>query len=58
MTRDIRLGAEHWSGCHNFANIVCDGNLEGLGSSRNGALKMGGTYWYYVCHLSLVVATS
>lgn len=49
MQRDARTGPEHWSGCHSFSNIICDGHVLPSGSPRNGGLKMGGTYWYYVC---------
>ncbi|KAL9621637.1 MAG: hypothetical protein Q9160_003889 [Pyrenula sp. 1 TL-2023] len=49
MSRDARIGPEHWRGCHTFENIICDGNVKATGSSRDGGLKMGGTYWYYVC---------
>lgn len=48
MRRDARLGPEHWSGCHRFTNIVCDGGFQPNGVPRDGGLKMGGTYWYYV----------
>ena len=50
MQRDARRGKEHWTGCHNFENIICDGNVSTAGSARDGGLKMGGTYWYYVSH--------
>lgn len=53
MQRDTRRGREHWTGCHSFENIICDGNLSTAGSTRDGGLKMGGTYWYYVSHLPL-----
>jgi hypothetical protein len=46
MHRDSRIGPEHWSGCHRFSDIICDGKTLSDGS-RDGALKMGGTYWYY-----------
>lgn len=48
MKRDVRLGAEHWTGCHNFENIICDGDVEKASGPRQGGLKMGGKYWYYV----------
>jgi hypothetical protein len=48
MQRDARIGHEHWSGCHNFSNIICDGDVTGNVTPREGGLKMGGTYWYYV----------
>jgi hypothetical protein len=47
MQRDTRIGAEHWSGCHSFANIICDGDAAGASTPRQGGLKMGGTYWYF-----------
>ncbi|ERF72168.1 hypothetical protein EPUS_02959 [Endocarpon pusillum Z07020] len=47
MKRDSRLGAEHWSGCYNFENIVCDGRVEQACGRRQGGLKMGGRYWYH-----------
>jgi hypothetical protein len=48
MVRDNRRGRGHWTGCHTFRNIVCDGDASGIHERRDGALKMGGTYWYYV----------
>ncbi|KIX94839.1 uncharacterized protein Z520_09529 [Fonsecaea multimorphosa CBS 102226] len=47
MQRDTRTGPEHWSGCHSFSNIICDGDTTVNGTPRQGGLKMGGTYWYY-----------
>ena len=47
MKRDSRVGQDHWSGCHKFSDIICDGNLEVGPKSRDGGLKMGGTYWYF-----------
>jgi hypothetical protein len=47
MKRDTRLGAEHWTGCHSFENIICDGHLDQTSGTRQGGLKMGGTYWYH-----------
>ncbi len=47
MKRDSRIGTEHWSGCHNFSDIVCDGNYLADSQPREGGLKMGGTYWYF-----------
>ncbi|EXJ92660.1 hypothetical protein A1O3_01212 [Capronia epimyces CBS 606.96] len=47
MQRDPRTGPEHWSGCHSFSNIICDGDLQPSGVPREGGLRMGGTYWYY-----------
>lgn len=53
MQRDARTGPEHWSGCHSFSNIICDGDLQSTLVPREGGLKMGGTYWYYVCIVSI-----
>ncbi len=48
MEKDVQRGHGYWFGCHSFKNIICDGDpgqdLEG----RDGGLRMGGTYWYYV----------
>src|SRR5213078_3984738 len=50
MERDSRKGQGYWTGCHNFKDIICDGDLSELPSpKRSGGLKQGGTYWYYVC---------
>lgn len=46
MSKDLQTGSQYWSGCFNFSNIICDGRPEEH-ISRNGGLKMGGTYWYY-----------
>ena len=51
LRRDARIGREQWSGCHSYENIVCDGDPRVTGKPRRGGLKMGGTYWYYVCLL-------
>ena len=48
LTRDKRAGAGQWRGCHTFENITCDGDLSNSTLQREGALMMGGTYWYYV----------
>lgn len=62
MRKDGRVGPEHWTGCHSFENIICDGNAATSSQKRNGGLKMGGTYWYYVSerHLctNVIVLTS
>jgi hypothetical protein len=47
MLRDSRIGPEHWTGCHNFSNIICDGHLNAGNQPRQGGLRLGGTYWYY-----------
>lgn len=46
LKRDGQTG--HWRGCHAFESIVCDGVTLDASASRDGGLKMGGTYWYYV----------
>ena len=48
LSRDKRAGKGQWRGCHCFENIVCDGDPSDVSLKRDGALKMGGTYWYYV----------
>lgn len=48
LKRDRRTGPGHWRGCHTFENITCDGDTLDVSPSREGGLKMGGTYWYYV----------
>lgn len=47
MTKDSRRGHGIWSGCHTFNDIICDGDSD-IHEARNGGLKMGGTYWYFV----------
>ncbi|MCJ1424572.1 hypothetical protein MMC29_002460 [Sticta canariensis] len=47
LKRDQRTGPGHWRGCHTFTNITCDGDSLDVSSSRDGGLKMGGTYWYF-----------
>jgi hypothetical protein len=49
---DVRRGRNHWQGCFTFSNIICDGDLGSPILERDGPLKMGGTYWYYVSQLS------
>jgi hypothetical protein len=47
MERDTRRDRGQWRGCHLFKDIVCDGD-SGYTPSRDGGLKMGQTYYYYV----------
>ncbi|KAL8967621.1 MAG: hypothetical protein Q9197_005335 [Variospora fuerteventurae] len=47
LQKDKQAGPGHWRGCHTFKNIVCDGHHLNPSASRNGGLKMGGTYWYF-----------
>ena len=49
MQRDEHKGHGNWRGCHRFQNITCDGMQPTWSKPRNGALKQGGLYWYYVC---------
>lgn len=52
MQRDKSVSSRNWRGCHSFSDIVCDGDIVAMdGSTRSGGLQMGGTYWYYVCHV-------
>lgn len=47
LKRDRKTGPGQWRGCHTFQNITCDGDTLNVSASRDGGLKMGGTYWYY-----------
>lgn len=47
LKRDRKTGPGQWRGCHTFENITCDGDTLDASTSRDGGLKMGGTYWYY-----------
>jgi len=47
MERDSRRDRGQWRGCYTFKDIVCDGDAGSI-PKRNGALKMGQTYYYYV----------
>jgi hypothetical protein len=49
---DARRGRNYWHGCFTFSDIICDGDLETPVAKRDGPLKMGGTYWYYVSQFS------
>lgn len=51
MEKDDRIGRGHWKGCHSFTNIICDGETNSLTPGRDGGLRMGGTYWYYVSEI-------
>jgi hypothetical protein len=50
---DARRGRNYWQGCFTFSDIICDGDLDNQVPKRDGPLKMGGTYWYYVSQLNL-----
>lgn len=47
MERDVRRDRGQWRGCYEFKNIICDGNQPAI-ARRNGGLKMGQPYYYYV----------
>lgn len=47
MERDVRRDRGQWRGCYEFKNIICDGNRPAT-ARRNGGLKMGQPYYYYV----------
>ncbi|KAF2277236.1 uncharacterized protein EI97DRAFT_441974 [Westerdykella ornata] len=47
LTQDKKRGPGLWAGCFTFRDILCDGDPGNLGPRRDGALKVGGTYWYY-----------
>lgn len=47
MERDSRRDRGQWKGCYAFKNITCDDD-RGVGPPRDGGLKMGNTYHYYV----------
>jgi hypothetical protein len=47
MERDTRRDRGQWRGCHAFKDITCDGD-NGSSTRRDGGLKMGQTYYYYV----------
>jgi hypothetical protein len=49
---DTRGGRGIWKGCFTFSDIICDGDLDQPVPKRDGLLKMGGTYWYYVSQLA------
>ena len=49
MEKDTKRGSGEWRGCYSFKDITCDGDdASSSGSKRNGGLKMGETYYYYV----------
>ncbi|KAL5354756.1 hypothetical protein ACLOAV_000845 [Pseudogymnoascus australis] len=47
MEKDARRGHREWRGCYSFKDITCDGDSASP-AKRNGGLKMGHTYYYYV----------
>lgn len=53
MERDARRAHGQWRGCHTFEDIISDTEGGGSKAKRKGGLKMGQTYYYYVCALEL-----
>jgi hypothetical protein len=49
MERDTRRSRGQWRGCYAFTDIICDGDGDSS-PKRSGGLKMGSTYYYYVCY--------
>ena len=43
MERDARRDRGQWKGCYNLSGLADD-----RAGSRDGGLKMGNTYYYYV----------
>ena len=50
MERDTRRNRGQWRGCYAFKDIILDGDSRST-PKRDGGLKMGQTYYYYVCSL-------
>jgi hypothetical protein len=48
MERDLRRGQGEWKGCYTFKDIIASDQDQDLAKIRNGGLKMGATYYYYV----------
>jgi len=48
MSHDPKRGKGNWRGCHSFRNIICDGRFDQITVPRQGGLKLGGRYYYYV----------
>jgi hypothetical protein len=47
MERDSRRARGQWRGCYTFKDITCEGDSGSI-PKRDGGLKMGHTYYYYV----------
>lgn len=47
MERDSRRDRGQWKGCYTFKDITCEGEA-GSVPKRDGGLRMGHTYYYYV----------
>jgi hypothetical protein len=47
MERDSRRDRGQWKGCYTFKDITCEGDAGSI-PKRDGGLKMGHTYYYYV----------
>lgn len=57
MERDTRRDRGQWRGCHSFKDIICDGG-DGYSAGRDGGLKMGQTYYYYVSATTFAMSGS
>ena len=53
MERDSRRDRGQWRGCYTFKDITIDGESRNV-QKRDGGLKMGNTYYYYVSFYLLV----
>jgi hypothetical protein len=53
MERDSRRGRGQWRGCHSFRDIISENEAPPTSRNqrRNGGLRMGHTYYYYVSQL-------
>lgn len=47
MEKDLRRGSGQWRGCWSFKDIAYEGDMT-TAAKRNGGLRMGQEYWYYV----------
>ena len=54
LERDLRRGQGEWKGCYTFKDII--GSDQDMAKIRNGGLKMGATYYYYVSTPDLSLA--
>jgi hypothetical protein len=53
MQQDLRRGRGQWRGCYLFKDIISEDSSSHT-STRNGGLKMGNTYYYYVSHFHVM----
>jgi hypothetical protein len=57
MERDLRRGQGEWKGCYTFKDIIASDQDQDLAKIRNGGLKMGATYYYYVSTSALHISS-